>query len=114
MHTFGAPMVLLFLDISGGEVVVILLLILMFFGSKGIPDIARTLGRTMRQLRDASNQVQREIQKEANVVKRGFDQQKAQFRIEEPEHLKPVPPPVEPPSTTTPPSGPPTDPGAQA
>lgn len=82
-------MTLLFLDISGGEILVILVLVLLFFGSKGIPDIARTLGRTMRQLRDASNQVQREIQKETNVVKRGFDQQKAQFRIEEPEHRKP-------------------------
>lgn len=86
-------MALLFLDISGGEIMVILMLVLLFFGSKGIPDIARTLGRTMRQLRDASNQVQREIQKETNVVKRGFDQQKAQFRIEEPEHRRaPVPP----------------------
>lgn len=86
-----AHLPLLFLDISGGELIVILLLILLFFGSKGIPDIARTLGRTMRQLRDASNQVQREIQKEANVVKRSFDEQRAQFRIEEPEHRRPVP-----------------------
>lgn len=96
-------MTLLFLDISGGEIVVILLLVLLFFGSKGIPDVARTLGRTMRQLRDASNQVQREIQKEANVVKRGFDQQKAQFRIEEPEHRRPIPPAVAPKEPDPPP-----------
>lgn len=106
MHTH---LPLLFLDISGGELIVILLLVLLFFGSKGIPDIARTLGRTMRQLRDASNQVQREIQKEANVVKRGFDEQRAQFRIEEPEHRRPVPgqpadvPP--PPAAPEPPAG---------
>ncbi|MEO8066789.1 MAG: twin-arginine translocase TatA/TatE family subunit [Flavobacteriales bacterium] len=97
-------MTLLFLDVSGGEILVILLLVLLFFGSKGIPDIARTLGRTMRQLRDASNQVQREIQKETNVVKRGFDQQKAQFRIEEPDHRRsPIPaPPTEAPAGTPP------------
>ncbi|MFZ1687554.1 MAG: twin-arginine translocase TatA/TatE family subunit [Flavobacteriales bacterium] len=96
-------MTFLFLDISGGEIMVILLLVLLFFGSKGIPDVARTLGRTMRQLRDASNQVQREIQKEANTVKRGFDQQKAQFRIEEPEQRQPpVPPPPTPPAPTAP------------
>jgi sec-independent protein translocase protein TatA len=103
-------MTLLFLDISGGEILVILVLVLLFFGSKGIPDIARTLGRTMRQLRDASNQVQREIQKETNVVKRGFDQQKAQFRIEEPEHRKPsapiVPAPEPPNSVETAPGAP--------
>jgi TatA/E family protein of Tat protein translocase len=53
----------LLFDISGGEFIVILLFALLFFGSKGIPDLARTLGRTMRQVRDASNEVQREIQR---------------------------------------------------
>lgn len=52
---------LLFLNISGGEIVVILLLILMLFGPKSIPGIARGFGRAVRQIRDASSEVQREI-----------------------------------------------------
>lgn len=61
----------LLFDISGGELLVILLFALLFFGSKGIPDIARTMGRTMRQLRDATDDVRREINKGAQEVKRG-------------------------------------------
>jgi sec-independent protein translocase protein TatA len=66
----------LLFDISGGEFLVVLLFILLFFGSKGIPDVARTLGRTMRQVRDASNEVQREIQKGASDVTRTMQDQR--------------------------------------
>jgi sec-independent protein translocase protein TatA len=66
----------LLFDISGGELMVVLLFVLLFFGSKGIPDIARTLGRTMRQVRDASNEVQREIQKGASEVTRTMQDQR--------------------------------------
>jgi sec-independent protein translocase protein TatA len=71
---------LLFLDISGGELLVILLFVLLFFGSKSIPDISRTLGKGIRQLRDATNEVQREIHREAGEVKRGFDAQQNRTR----------------------------------
>lgn len=66
----------LLFDISGGELIVILLFVLIFFGSKGIPDMARTLGRTMRQVRDASQEVQREIHRGAHEVRRAVDEQR--------------------------------------
>jgi TatA/E family protein of Tat protein translocase len=75
--------VLLIFDISGGELLVVLLFILLFFGSKGIPDIARTMGRTMRQLRDATNEVQREIQKGATEVKQGFEAQRRELKLDQ-------------------------------
>ncbi len=78
--------VLLFLDVSGGELLVVLLFVLLFFGSKGIPDVARTMGRALRQFRDASAEVQREIEKGASDVKKGFEEQRKTFRIEPPEH----------------------------
>ncbi|MFN5148755.1 MAG: twin-arginine translocase TatA/TatE family subunit [Flavobacteriia bacterium] len=57
-------MMLLFLnDVSGTEILVILIFILMFFGSKSIPGIARSMGRTIRQIKDASNDLQDEIRK---------------------------------------------------
>ena len=74
---------LLIFDISGGELLVVLLFILLFFGSKGIPDIARTMGKTMRQLRDATNEVQREIQKGATEVKQGFDAQRRDLKLDQ-------------------------------
>ena len=88
--------ILLLFDISGGELMVILLFVLMFFGAKGIPDIARTLGRTMRQVRDASNEVQREIQREASNMNRALqDQRKEAAAPRAP--LDPQPPTPEPP-----------------
>ena len=55
---------LLFLNLGGGEIFVVLLVALLFFGSKNIPDLARGLGRGIREFKDAMNGVQRDIQKE--------------------------------------------------
>lgn len=52
---------LLFFNISGGELVVIMLVAVMFFGKKGIPNVARTLGKGIRQFRDATQDIQRDI-----------------------------------------------------
>lgn len=56
-------MTLLFLDIGGGELVLILLVIVMFFGADKIPEMARGLGKGMRQFKDATGSIQREIEK---------------------------------------------------
>lgn len=53
---------LLFLSFGGGEIIVVLLVILLFFGSKKIPELARGLGRGMREFKDATSGVQREIE----------------------------------------------------
>ena len=44
----------LFGDIGGGEVLVVLAAILVLFGGKGLPGIARTLGKITRDLQRAS------------------------------------------------------------
>ncbi len=54
--------VLLFLNFGGGEIIVVLLVVLLFFGSKKIPELARGLGRGMREFKDATSGVQREIE----------------------------------------------------
>ena len=61
-------MILLF-GISGGEIFVIMLFVLVFFGADKIPGIARTMGRTIRQVKDATADIQRDIQNSANEVK---------------------------------------------
>ena len=53
-------------DVGGSEILLILVFILVFFGSKSIPGIARTMGRTIRQIKDASQEVQNEIKKSAS------------------------------------------------
>jgi len=65
---------LLFLnDIAGSEVLVILVFILIFFGSKSIPGIAQTMGKTIRQIKDASNELQSEIKKSGADIKKDLD-----------------------------------------
>ena len=66
-------MVLFFNDVSGSEVLVILAFILMFFGSKSIPGIAQTFGKTIRQIKDASNDLQEEIRKSGMDIKKDMN-----------------------------------------
>jgi sec-independent protein translocase protein TatA len=55
-------------EMSFGEIFVIMIFILMFFGSESIPNIARTLGRGMRQIRDATSEIKSEIKKSADKI----------------------------------------------
>ena len=66
-------MVLIFNDIAGSEVLLILVFILIFFGSKSIPTLARTLGKTMRQIKEASSDIQNEIKKSGGDIKKDLN-----------------------------------------
>ena len=54
-----------FLFIGGQEFILIILAVVMIFGAKNIPEIARGLGKGMRMLKDASNDIKGEITKSA-------------------------------------------------
>lgn len=59
---------LLFLESLGtGELIVILLFVLFFFGSKKIPELARGLGKGMREVKDAVQGIEREIKDGVNL-----------------------------------------------
>ncbi|MFZ9004949.1 MAG: twin-arginine translocase TatA/TatE family subunit [Bacteroidetes bacterium] len=60
-----------FLFISGAEIFFILFIVVMVFGADKIPDIAKGLGKGMRQLKDATEEIKREIHKSAE--KQGID-----------------------------------------
>lgn len=66
-------MQLIFNDIGGGEIILILIFILIFFGAKSIPGLARTAGRTIRQVREASNDIQNEIRKSGDEMKKDLN-----------------------------------------
>ena len=51
--------------IGGGELVFILFIVLMLFGSDKVPEIARTMGKAMAQLKNATNDIKSEIHKGA-------------------------------------------------
>ena len=60
--------------IGGGEFIFIVIVVLMLFGSDKIPEIARTLGKGMQQLKNATNEIKSEIHKSADVegIKESF------------------------------------------
>ncbi|MFG6686363.1 twin-arginine translocase TatA/TatE family subunit [Mariniflexile sp. HNIBRBA6329] len=60
-----------FLFISGAEIAFILFIVVMVFGADKVPEIARNLGKGMRTLKDATNDIKHEITKSAD--KNGID-----------------------------------------
>jgi len=61
----------MFLFISGGEIFFIMFIVVMVFGADKIPGIAKGLGKGMRQLKDATEDIKQEITKTAD--KQGID-----------------------------------------
>lgn len=53
--------------IGGGELIFIIFIALMLFGSDKLPDIARTLAKGMAQVKNATNEIKSEIQKEVKA-----------------------------------------------
>lgn len=60
-----------FLFIGGPEIFVILLIVVMVFGADKIPEIARGLGKGIRQVKDATNDIKKEIND--STKKQGID-----------------------------------------
>jgi sec-independent protein translocase protein TatA len=80
---------------STGEILMILFIYLLLFGAKGVPSIARTLGKTMYQFRNAAKDVQDEILKSADDMRK---QARAEVSLdqlmneEESAPIRPAPP----------------------
>lgn len=53
------------LFISGGEIAFVVFIVIMVFGADKVPDIARGLGKGMRTLRQATDDIKSEITKSA-------------------------------------------------
>jgi sec-independent protein translocase protein TatA len=70
-----------FLFIGGPEIIVIGLIVVMLFGADKIPEIARGLGKGMRQLKDATNDIKKEINETAD--RQGIDTNVAKDVAEE-------------------------------
>lgn len=76
-------MVLLeFLNMGGGEILLILAVVLLLFGGKKLPELARGLGKGIRDFKDASEGVKREIHRNINVV--NADDEPANAETKEP------------------------------
>lgn len=57
--------------IGGSEIILIVIVIVMLFGADKVPEIARTVGKGMAQLKNATNDIKSEIHRSAE--ENGFD-----------------------------------------
>lgn len=64
--------VLEFLNMGGGEIMLILAVVMLLFGGKKLPELARGLGQGIRDFKDASEGVKREIHRNINAA--GLDE----------------------------------------
>ena len=61
------------LFIGGPEIIIILLFVVLFFGANKIPELARGMGKARRELRDASNEIKKDIRASSEDIKDNFD-----------------------------------------
>ncbi|TZF83611.1 twin-arginine translocase TatA/TatE family subunit [Pedobacter sp. BS3] len=59
-------MILLFLNIGTPELMLILFVVLLLFGGKKLPEIAKGLGKGIREFKDASEGIKRDLNSEIN------------------------------------------------
>jgi sec-independent protein translocase protein TatA len=74
------PGVILFFDISGGELMLILFVAFLVFGPSRIPEIARKIGKGMNEIRRASDEIKREINKETRKVEQEMNGEGSFYR----------------------------------
>jgi len=55
------------------ELILIFLVALIFLGPKKIPEIAKSLGKAVREFRRASSELKEEIEKEIEDIKEGIN-----------------------------------------
>ena len=58
---FGMP--------GGPEWIIILIAILLLFGAKRIPDLARGMGRGIREFKDATKEIKKEVEEADKAAK---------------------------------------------
>ncbi len=57
-----------FLNMGASEITLILVVVLLLFGGKKLPELARGLGKGIREFKDASDGVKREIHRNINAM----------------------------------------------
>lgn len=74
--------VLLFFDISTGEIFVILFVLFLVFGPQRMPEIARKIGKTINQMKQATSELTREFNEGAKDVSQTLDKEAKDIRNE--------------------------------
>jgi sec-independent protein translocase protein TatA len=66
----------LILNMGGPEMILIFFVVLLLFGGKKLPELARGLGKGLREFKDASEGIKREIHDNINSINEAADMDK--------------------------------------
>lgn len=61
------------MGVSGGEILLIALVALIFFGSEKLPEVARGLGKVLREFKKASDEIKEELTKSTDSIKKDIE-----------------------------------------
>jgi sec-independent protein translocase protein TatA len=64
------------MGIGGSEIFLILLVVLIFFGADKLPELARGLGKGMREFKKAAEDIKSEINNNTSDIKKEMDEVK--------------------------------------
>lgn len=95
----NTPFLLFLGDLGGGELMLIMVVILIFFGANKIPELARGLGKGIREFKDASREIRSEIENSGQPQQPYQQQFNQQYAAPQP----PVAPPAVAPTHVAPP-----------
>lgn len=70
------------MNIGGPEMILIFVVVLLLFGGKKLPELARGLGKGLREFKDASDGIKREIHNNINTINEAADLDKAAGKSE--------------------------------
>ena len=80
------PFILFLGDIGGSEILLIMVVILVFFGANKIPELARGLGKGIREFKDASTEIRREFEQVAQPNQPNFNQPQPNYNQPQPNY----------------------------
>lgn len=72
LHLMAIP--LLIGGLGGGEIILIFLVILLLFGAKKLPELARGLGKGIREFKGAVDGIEKELDEAAHSVEKKAEQ----------------------------------------
>jgi sec-independent protein translocase protein TatA len=86
-----------FFDVGGPEVLVIMFIILLLFGGQKLPELAKGLGKSMREFKKAASNVEEEFKR---AIEEAPEPAKPRPKLIEPQssaglHVEPSEPPAE-------------------
>jgi sec-independent protein translocase protein TatA len=79
------------MGLSGGEIFLVVLVALMLFGAKSIPDIAKGLGKAMKEFKKAADEIKDELNKSTDGSLNDLKQIKNEVEQSVAEHIPEIP-----------------------